>query len=243
MQFSMKNVTKEEMEERRNSRDYVGYFSLKDDGDKARVRFLFTGIDDVVGHYVHKLTFANGKFRFVECLKNDYNDPEGICPICDAQTKESKILQKMWLPLWDIDQKKYLFWDRGPLFWTDTLLPLMQELCQGGTPFCAHTFEVTRYGQAGDQETAYDVVDLGADSTTINDFFDIPDPVEIIKLNRSFEELYNYVKTGNLELPSVADRHTTSTQAQAGEAPTFPTRRRGTGSPIPPRRGTRPNLV
>lgn len=236
MPIQMKNVTKETINS--NREDFVGYFSLKKNHDKARVRFLYRGVDDVMGYYVHKLTFRNGKFRYVECLLSDpYNDPVEGCPICAAKNDESKVMQKMWLPLWDIDKKCFLFWDRGSSFWTDILLPLMQEFNDGD--FCSHVFEVERFGEPGDQETTYEVVEIGKDETKIEDFFGVPNPAEKINLTRSYEELANYVATGRLSAPQAE-----SAQAQQAPEASFPVRRRGTDGPIPPRRGTtRPNLV
>ena len=45
-----------------------GFFSLKNDGDIGRVRFMYSGIDDVEGFSVHEVQ-VDGKKRYVNCLR------------------------------------------------------------------------------------------------------------------------------------------------------------------------------
>jgi hypothetical protein len=60
-----------------------GYFSLKDDGDTARVRFLYDSIEDVEGYCVHEVEIGDKK-KYVNCLR-EYGDPVDKCPFCEAK--------------------------------------------------------------------------------------------------------------------------------------------------------------
>ena len=52
----------------------AGFFSLKDDGDTARVRFMYNGIDDVEAFAVHQIEGEDGRKRYVNCLR-EYRQP------------------------------------------------------------------------------------------------------------------------------------------------------------------------
>ena len=60
----------------------AGYFSLKNDKDVARVRFLYNSADDIEGYAVHEVEI-DGKKRYVNCLR-EYNQPLDTCPFCAA---------------------------------------------------------------------------------------------------------------------------------------------------------------
>ena len=57
----------------------AGYFSLKNDGDSKKVRIMYNGVDDIFACVVHKVTFPNGSFRYVDCLRQSYEDPMDVC--------------------------------------------------------------------------------------------------------------------------------------------------------------------
>lgn len=234
MKFKMQDAPQVARQENPN---FVSYFSLKNDGDSSVVRFMYDSIDDVEGHFVHKLPIRGGKTRWAECLKKDYSDPDNVCPICETHDQMSSILQRIWIPLWDVAKNEPLFWERGPVFWSETLLPLMQEKCMDNKHFCGYIFRITRYGVAGDSDTKYEITEISYDDTTIDKFEKIPNPTESFHLDRSFEELANYVKTGNLYLPKQ-----TSSDSGPNQNVDFPIRRRDS-SVIPPRRGVRPDIT
>jgi len=208
----------------------TGYFSLKDDGDSARVRVLYEGVSDVEGFCVHQIQMRDRSFRYVDCIR-DYNDPIDACPLCACKNDDNKKLRtKIWIPLYNVDTNETVMWERGNQFWKKVLYPLMVEK---GEPFCGHIFEIVRHGAAGDTNTTYEFVDLGVDDTTLDDFDEIPNPLGTMILNKNFEELTTFVKTGSFD-------------ADEDDIPDVPVRRRGASADNAPdvtrRRGTtRPN--
>ena len=162
-----------------------GYFSLKDDKDVARVRFLFDGIEDVEGFAVHEVEI-DGKKRYVNCLR-EYGQPVDTCPFCAAQ----KFVQvKYFIPLYNIDQDKIQTWERGKKFGQK-----ISSLCSRYPHLVSHTFEIERNGRAGEQTTTYEIYETGQDDTTISQF-EIPNPLGSHVLDKSADEMACYLNTG-----------------------------------------------
>jgi hypothetical protein len=173
------------------SKDSVGFFSLKNDGDSCRVRILYESTNDIEGDAVHKVRNKDGIYVNVSCLRS-YNDPACNCPLCSSPNfDDRKIHSKIWVPLQKVDTGELVLWERGKAFYKDTLLPMMIEK---GKPFCGNVFTVERHGAAGDVYTKYEVVWEGFDDTVLDDFEDIPKS-DLVILNKTFEELEKFVKT------------------------------------------------
>lgn len=223
----MKFNALEEMD--KYSPEQAGMFTLKNDGDTARVRVLYESINDVDGSCVHKIRTRSGQYIYVDCLRT-YEDPLEMCPLCNCSNDEyKKTMTKIWVPLYDVDNKKTMLWERGKMFWKDVLYPLMVEK---GTPFCGHVFTIERHGEAKSMDTTYEFIEDSVDDTILEDFESIPKADDSIVKVKTFEELENFVRTGAFD--------------GSEEAPDIPVRRRGSSdsSDIPTRRGvSRPNIV
>ena len=102
----------------------AGFFQLKDDGDKARIRFMYNSIEDVVFDTVHEIPVRDDKgeiimgkygkprMRLVNCLRN-YDDPVDDCPFC----REGKYtLVKLFIPIYNIDENQVQIWERGKTY-------------------------------------------------------------------------------------------------------------------------------
>lgn len=63
------------------------YFSLKDDGDSAIVRFNISKIEDINVTIKHMVK-VGGKTRNIECLRMP-NEPEDKCPLCASGNKSN----------------------------------------------------------------------------------------------------------------------------------------------------------
>ena len=172
-----------------------GYFSLKNDGDSARVRFLYETAEDVQGHGVHKVTFANGKFRYVACARQHYDDPSDMCPLCASwNADDKKIFKKIWIPLYDVDKGEILLWDRGITFLREQLYPLIQQKVTKQTPLCSYVFSIERHGAANSMDTQYEIIEESCDDTRLDDFDEIPSPVGTIILQKTYDELAYFVQ-------------------------------------------------
>ena len=225
MKFSMEKV--EDF-----SPNKPGFFTLKNDGDSARVRILYESIADVDGYIVHRVKTRNG-YAYVNCLRQNYDDPFDVCPLCASKDEDhKKTVTKFWVPMYNLDKNEVVLWERGKSFWNDVLYPLMVEK---GSPFCGHVFIVERHGEAKSMDTTYDFIEDGVDDTVLDDFDSIPDAFGLAVQDRSFEELENFVRTCDFSGKEAA--------------PELPIRRRGASADsgsddIPPRRGvSRPTIA
>lgn len=214
------------------SPDQAGYFSLKNDGDSCRVRFLYENLDDVEGYCVHRVKDKTGRYHYVDCIRS-YSDPLEQCPFCSSEIQEDKkTYAKLWVPLYKVEDGKAVLWDRGKSFYKQ-LSSIMVE--KGGSPFCSHVFTIERHGKSGDMDTTYEIIDEGEDETLLDDILaeieEIPTPEGTIVLQKSYDEMKEFVK-----------RRTFNTEEESEEEE-MPIRRRGADSDIPRRRGTsRPDV-
>ena len=149
-----------------------GFFSLKDDGDTAEVRFLYNGIDDVQGMSVHTIKEkVNGKEirRYVNCLR-EYNQPIDDCPFCKAGYP---VQAKLFVPIYDVASDTTKTWERGKKFFAK-ISHLCSRYSKKGEPLVSHIFEVSRIGKAGDQTTTYEVDEIDQDDTKLEDLPEAP---------------------------------------------------------------------
>lgn len=162
-----------------------GYFSLKNDKDTARVRFLYDSIEDVEGYAVHEVEI-DGKKRYVNCLR-EYGAPVSDCPFCEAQ---KFVAVKYFVPLYNIDTDKLQTWERGKKFGQK-----LSSMCSRYPHLVSHTFEIERNGKAGEQTTTYEIYETGQDETTIEQF-EVPNPLGSHVLDKTAEEMKEYLRSG-----------------------------------------------
>lgn len=172
------------------------YFSLKDDGDTAKIRFLLNDINDIQGVAVHEVQVGDKKID-VECLRA-YNEPIAKCPLCEAQYKQSA---KLFIPIYDETSKESKIWTRGRTFFNK-----LSSLCSRYNPLVATPFEIERVGKKGDTNTTYETYPGQPDSARIEDFPEI-NPEGICFQTKSFEEMQNFLQTGMFELEQATRRN------------------------------------
>ena len=161
------------------------FFTLRDDGDTARVRIMYGSIDDVEGLSVHEIDL-NDKKRYVNCIR-EYNDPIDMCPLCKANYK---IQAKLFVPLYNEDTGETLVWERGKKFFGK-----ISDLCTRYDNLVSRVFEIVRHGKPKDTGTTYEIWPVGdKDNTT---FEDLPEPVDVMKglvLDKTADELNYYLR-------------------------------------------------
>ena len=161
----------------------AGFFSLKNDRDVAKVRFMYNGIDDVIGYAVHQLEI-DGKKRYVNCLR-EYNQPKDVCPFCAA----NKVTQvKLFIPIYNVDEDKVQVWERGKKF-----IGKISSICSRYPNTVSHIFEIERNGAKGDTATTYEVYEVGKDDTTLEDLPEFDDPLGTIILDKSADDMEFYL--------------------------------------------------
>ena len=161
------------------------YFSLKDDGDTAKIRFLLNNINDLQGVAVHEVQVGDKKID-VECLRS-YNELINNCPLCAANYKQNA---KLFIPIYDEGSKESKIWTRGRTFFNK-----ISSLCSRYSPLVATPFEVERVGKKGDTNTTYETYPLQSDNAKIEDFPEIKAEGTCFKV-KTYKELEDYLKTG-----------------------------------------------
>lgn len=168
-----------------------GYFSLKDDGDTARVRFMYNGIDDLEGYAVHEVE-VDGKKRYVNCLR-DYNSPIDDCPFCREHNRQ---VAKLFVPVYNIKEDKMQIWERGKKYFAK-MTSLISRYSDAKTPFCSQVFDIERHGKKNDTSTQYEIYPVGsADDTTLEDLPELPTIIGGLVLDKTAEDMEYYLEEG-----------------------------------------------
>lgn len=168
------------------------FFTLKDDKDVARVRFLYNSMDDVEGYAVHKVAVGE-KERYVNCLRA-YNEPLDKCPFCAAQLK---VTARMFIKLYNEDAGEPQIWERSKSYFQR-----LNSLASRYNPLCDEIVEIERNGKKGDKGTTYEFFPIENSPINLDDY-EIPDPIGTIILDKTAEEMEEYLNTG--EFPVTDD--------------------------------------
>lgn len=163
------------------------FFSLKDK-ETIKIRFLISKIDDVESYSVHTITMPDGKKKNVSCLRQP-NEPVQNCPLCSISNKARA---RIYLNVVDEKTHELLVWERSAQF-LDTLEGYINRYGD----LRDQLFEVERKGTGLDTE--YILYPLG--QSVIEDKSVLPQPISVLGkslLDKSFNDLTNYVNTGTL---------------------------------------------
>lgn len=151
------------------------FFTLKDDGDIAQVRLLYTEPDgsDMDFYLVHQIeTEVNGRKvrKYVSCLAVDEDGRmhKDDCPLCKAGVKTQ---EKLFLQLYDETDDKLKVWERGKNF----VGKIVSFLNRYGS-LVERPIEIERKGKKGDTSTTYEMFALEKDSKGLDDF---PEKIDI----------------------------------------------------------------
>ena len=164
------------------------YFSLKDDGDTARVRFLYGTMDDIQGDVVHEIHTdgdpSNLKSRqIVNCLRS-YNEPLEACPLCAAGYKQ---IPKLYIKLYNEDTNEVQIWERGKSYFQR-----MASLTSHFNPLYNAVIEITRNGKKGDMKTTYEFFPIETSDFDI-DSIDIPEALGTAIQDKSAQDLTDFL--------------------------------------------------
>jgi hypothetical protein len=121
----------------------VDFFSLKDDGDSAKVRILHTDDQDLDLVLVHKVE-VDGKERWVECIAEENN---GVCPLCE---KYGAPTLKLFIFLLDHADEKIKVWERG-----STMIDFLIGFIDKYGYMNNRDYEIVRHGKKNDNKTSY----------------------------------------------------------------------------------------
>lgn len=174
------------------------FLSLQNDGDSAQVRFAYNTIDDLCGcDSVHTIkNNQTDKYITVDCLKTDNSNPDSVCPLCAAGIKMQKVY---YLQTRNEETGEMQLWQRSENFVLKTLVPLLKDYEDDGTPITGLPIKIVRHGAKGDLNTTYALIPRQVDGMVLDQF---PDDIDVreegIVKEYTFQELQNYVATGQL---------------------------------------------
>ena len=166
----------------------AGFFRLANDGDVARVRFMYGSIDDVEGVSVHQVQIGDKK-RYVNCLR-EYNEPISKCPFC---REHMPVQAKLFVPVYDVDEDRVKIWERGKKFFNK-----ISGLCSRYPKLVEKEFEVERHGKAGDQGTTYEIFPVDdCEKLAMEDLPEIPDDFSKFVLDKSADDMEYFLEEGS----------------------------------------------
>ena len=172
------------------------YFSLKNDKETAKVRFLYESASDIEGFTVHRVKVGDRE-RYVNCIAD-----EGECPFCQAGFQK---FVKIFVPLFNESTGQLQTWERGQKFYGK-----LSGLCSRYNNLVSRVFEIERNGKPKDTGTTYEIYPIGdADGTTLDDILDdcgvesLSNPLGTIVLNRTADDMEYYLN--NSDFPEKND--------------------------------------
>lgn len=161
-----------------------GYFSLKDDGDKATVRFMYNNVSEIETYSVHDVTI-NGFNKHVDCLKDA--EGNGVCPFCEKGVKRTA---RTFFKLYNVDNGAVEIWDCG----IKRAPGLENILKMSRSPKLVNdVFEIVRHGKAKSTDTTYELIYKSSDDVTLDDLPNSPDLYSKYILKKSPEEMEYYI--------------------------------------------------
>ena len=175
-----------------------GFFSLKNDKDVARVRFMLEDENDLnnIAYAVHRVKIGDSE-RNVSCLRA-YNEPVSKCPFCQDLGPSTL---KFYIPLYNEDDEEVQMWERGKTF-ASKLSGIMSRY-GSKTPLVNHIFEIERNGEKGDMKTTYEAYEVDKDETVLADLPEIPEVIGRYVLDKSEDDMNYYLDEG--EFPPEED--------------------------------------
>lgn len=179
----------------------VEFFSLKNDGDTALVRFMHDDVFSFELYTVHNITTKEGKFRKINCLRNP-EDSFDKCPLCEAG---ERVQQRFFIHLIQYVQDETgrivglpKVWERSATY-AHKLKSLMDEY----GPLSDCIFKIKRNGVAGSRDTSYDIMFCNPAAYNLEQYpknfeaFNNYKALGGIVMDKNFEEIITYLETGD----------------------------------------------
>ena len=133
----------------------VEFFSLKNNGDEAVVRFMHDTTDSFDILSVHTAN-VDGKYRKISCVR-DAHDPIDNCPLCASGNKlETKFYIHLIQYVKDANGNNVAqpkVWERS-MYYANLLASYINEY----GPLSDCIFKIKRNGASGDIKTTYDIM-------------------------------------------------------------------------------------
>jgi len=177
----------------------VGFFSLKNDGDEAVVRFLHDSTDSFDLVTTHPVQ-VGGKFRRVNCIR-DPRESLDNCPLCRSG---QKIQQRFYIHLINYEKDENGNIVAQPQVWerTASYAITLKNLIDEYGPLSNCIFKIRRNGKAGSMDTTYTIL-YGNPQVYREEMYPIDadafqdyKAVGNVVMDKTFDDLAEYVATG-----------------------------------------------
>lgn len=191
------------------------WLKLQNDGDVARVQFMYENYSDFTDIFACHKVKIDGKDRYVDCKRN-YDSPLDDCPLCAAGVAVSPV---MMLTMYDHADGKIKIWERGKTF-----RKKMEGLFNRYPNLSNMVFEIERHGAKGDNKTTYDIYPItDAEPVDLSEL-ERPEFVGSFILDKTPDEMVTYLNTG--EFPQT-NNNTTDANRRNFNQESAPVSRRG----------------
>lgn len=176
-------------------KEKTNFFSLKENGDTAKIRFCYNSADEVEIRTIHTVECNDGKKRKVECLR-EFGESRDKCPLCQEGNHPVQVRFFIWVLQYNEDgtvTKK--LWERGKQFQNE-----LESLNKRYQPLCKQVFEVERQGNKGDQTTRYGLFPIMSEQGEYpihQSELENKSVVGITVLNKTADEMERYLSTGD----------------------------------------------
>lgn len=206
------------------------WFNLKD-GESTFIQFL--NADNLEPYGVHKveITANNKTFSIsVDCLKQDADDDNNVCPFCESGIDVDPIVV---MALYDHGSQSVKLWERS---FFSKFIQKIEKFAKRYNPMEEYVFEIERTGTKF--QTSYELFTSDKEPFDVSDI-EIPDVYGTAINKKTKAEMLEYLKTGNFPMKK---------KTENVDADEEPVRRRRTAEkedePTPtPRRARRPEAT
>ncbi len=133
-----------------SSDKYENRFVLRNDGESAKVIFLYRSRQDILiadAHYIKSTDYSG----YVHCIHNG-------CPAC---AKGIRNQAKLFVPMYLVDSDQIVFWDRDTKYFLEQFE--RDVLSKYPNP-SEYVFTITRIGEYGSRETRYQITAIARNS-------------------------------------------------------------------------------
>ncbi len=172
--------------ERYESNNNSEWLKLQNDGDVARVQFLYKTYNDLDTFACHRVQVGDTE-RYVDC-KRDYDSPIDDCPFCANGIPVKPV---MILSMYDHADGKIKIWERGKTF-----RKKIEALFNRYPNLSTMVFEIERRGAKGDKKTQYEIFPMPEVAPVDVSEIERPEFIGSFILDKSVDEMQYYIDHG-----------------------------------------------
>lgn len=201
--ISFNNLSETAQQSQQNN-SQVGFFSLKNDGDEAIVRFMHDDTDSFEILGTHPIR-VNGRFRRINCIRNPH-DPISACPFCESG---ENIEYRFFIHLLQYTNNSDGTVSIEPKVWERSIsyANKLREYLNNYGPMSDIICKIVRHGKPGDMKTEYEIIpNLNQQIykpdvfKKVTDLFDDYKALGRVVLDRSLEDIKVFLNTGDFPM-------------------------------------------